>query len=316
MKISWKTARSYIPALCAVCGSALAQNAPGPGPSSALPPAIGQAPLYDPGQLPIYTGRVQQFTLTPRGDIDGLILSDGTEVKTPPHLSTSIAYSVKPGDSVSIHGLRAAALPLIQAVSLTDQANGRTIVDNGPAAPPGPPGPPPGFGPLPGPGVRSGPAAPLPGLIEVQGRVRMALHGAQGEVNGVLLEDGTVLRLPPPAAMTFAALFQPGQTLVAEGVGFSNALGKGLEVRQLGASREQLNFVADQTRPRGKKPRRPVASLAPSPRAPSTIAHNRCPRRGSISHVIQMLDHCSSPSLPTTEGDSICTGSTPINFLT
>jgi len=265
MKMSWKTARACIPALCAVCGPVLAQSVPARGPSPTLSAAFVQAPFYDPGQLPTYTGRVQQFTLTPRGDIDGLILSDGTEVKTPPHLSTSIAYSIKPGDSLTIHGLRAAALPLIQAVSLTDQANGRTIVDNGPAAPPGPPGPPPGVGPLPVPGVGPGRAAPLPGLIEVQGRVRMALHGPQGEVNGALLEDGTVLRLPPPAAMTFATLLQPGQTLVAEGVGFSDALGKVLEVRQLGTSRGQLNFVADQARPRGKKPRHPVVSLAPAP---------------------------------------------------
>jgi hypothetical protein len=267
MKISWKTARSCIPALCVVCGPVLAQSAASArGPSPTFSAAFGQAPLYDPGQLPTYTGRVQQFTLTPRGDIDGLILSDGTEVKTPPHLSTSIAYSIKPGDSLTIHGLRAAALPLIQAVSLTDQANGRTVVDNGPTAPPGPPGPPQGFGPRPTPGGSSpGQVAPLPGLSEVQGRVRMALHGPQGEVNGALLEDGTVLRLPPPAAMIFAALLQPGQTLVAEGVGFSDALGKVLEVRQLGVSREQLNFVADQARPRGKKPRRPVVSLSPDP---------------------------------------------------
>ncbi len=73
-----------------------------------------------------------QFTLTPRGDIDGLILTDGTEVKTPPHLSTQIAYSVKPGDTVTIHGLQAAAPPLIQAVSILDEANRRSVIDTGP----------------------------------------------------------------------------------------------------------------------------------------------------------------------------------------
>jgi len=56
---------------------------------------------------------VQQFTLTPRGDIDGLILTDGTEVETPPHLSTQIAYAIRPGDMVTIQGLHAAALPLV-----------------------------------------------------------------------------------------------------------------------------------------------------------------------------------------------------------
>jgi hypothetical protein len=67
---------------------AYAQVPPSPLPeSTAL--AADQTPLYDPAQLPSFTGRVQQFTLTPRGEIDGRILSNGTEVKTAPALSTS-----------------------------------------------------------------------------------------------------------------------------------------------------------------------------------------------------------------------------------
>jgi hypothetical protein len=81
----------------------------------------------------------------------------------------------------------------------------------------------------------------------------MPLHGPQGEVNGALLEDGTVLRLPPPAAMTFAALLQTGQTIVAEGVEWMSALGKVMEVRQIGPSRTQLNWVAAASNPRGNK---------------------------------------------------------------
>src|SRR6201984_2045465 len=100
-------------------------------------------PVCDASQLPESRGTVRQYTLTPRGDIDGLILSDGTEVKTPPHLSTELAYAVKPGDTVTVHGLRAAALPLVQAVSITDDATGLTVVDNGPSGPEHGPGAPP-----------------------------------------------------------------------------------------------------------------------------------------------------------------------------
>ena len=187
--------------------------------------ALAPAPLYDPQQLSAEHGQVQQFTLTPRGDIDGLILADGTEVKTPPHLSTEIAYSIKPGDTVIIHGLHAAALPSVQAVSISDEASGRTVFDDGPPPPRG----------------RS--AAPSLAPAEVQGRVRMALHGARGEVNGALLEDGTVLRLPPAEAERFATLLQPGRTVVAEGSEFANALGKVFEASQLGPSRDQLSVV-------------------------------------------------------------------------
>jgi hypothetical protein len=116
-------------------GAAFTQSQPTP--MAVSPPTVaGQTPLYDPQQLPAQRGVVQQFTLTPRGDIDGLILTDGTEVKTPPHLSTQIAYAIKPGDAVTIHGLHAAALPLVQAVSITNDVTVRTVIDNGPYGPP------------------------------------------------------------------------------------------------------------------------------------------------------------------------------------
>jgi Histidine kinase-, DNA gyrase B-, and HSP90-like ATPase len=91
--------------------------------------------------------------------------------------------------------------------------------------------------------------------IEVQSRVRMALHGPRGDVNGALLEDGTVLRLPPPEAERFASILQPGQILIAEGAELASPLGKVLEVRQIGASRDQLNQV-QAPGPGGKKGRR------------------------------------------------------------
>jgi hypothetical protein len=215
--------------------------------------AFAQAPLFDPQQLPTYKGQVQLFTLTPRGDIDGMILADGTEVKTPPHLSTQIAFAVKLGDAVTIHGLKAAALPLVQAMSVTDDATGKSVVDNGPPGPgrdAGPPPPPPpgaagpgaGAPPPPAPGeAASGPATS--GTTEVAGRVRMALHGPRGDVNGVLLEDGTILRLPPPEAARLSALMQPGQTLVAQGVAEANPIGKVLGVQRIGPTKDQLSPV-------------------------------------------------------------------------
>jgi hypothetical protein len=238
-----------------LAGAAIGVIGHGAFAQSPLRPAAGQppapaAPLYDPQQFPAWRGQVRQFTLTPRGDIDGLILADGTEVKTPPHLSTQIAYVIKPGDTVTIHGLHAAALPLVQAVSITDEASGRTVIDNGP---PGP-GRGPAAPPLPA-GAEAGAGAPLPGLTEVRGRVRMDLHGPRGEVNGVLLDDGTILRLPPPEAYRLASLLEPGQPVVAEGTELVTAMGRVMEVRQIGTSREQLSLV--EAPPPGRRPRPP-----------------------------------------------------------
>ena len=134
MQSQWKPALIGGSAILVLSADAIAQNPPQPPPAPRRQPQ-GAAPVYDPQQLPVQRGQVQQFTLTPRGDIDGLILTDGTEVKTPPHLSTQIAYAIKPGDIVTIHGLHAAALPLVQAVSITDDATGRMVIDNGPPGP-------------------------------------------------------------------------------------------------------------------------------------------------------------------------------------
>ena len=251
--ISRRKAASFgASAIVAIGASALAQSPPEPSAGQSPAPGAGQVPLYDPRQLPAQRGQVQQFTLTPRGDIDGLILTDGTEVKTPPHLSTEIAYSIRLGDAVIIHGLRAAALPLVQAASITDEATGRTVVDNGPPGSRRDPGGP--SAPSPASPVAEL-APPIPGLAVVQGRVRMRLHGPQGDVNGALLNDGTVLRLPPPEAYRFAALLLPGQAVVAAGTEVATVLGKVLEVQQIGASREQLSLV--ETPPRPGPARRP-----------------------------------------------------------
>jgi hypothetical protein len=72
--------------------------------------------LWEASRLPETRGTVKQYTLTPRGDIDGLILNDGTEVKLPPHLTGQVAFAVRPGDAVTIRDLKATA----------------TILDNGP----------------------------------------------------------------------------------------------------------------------------------------------------------------------------------------
>ncbi|HJU20543.1 MAG TPA: hypothetical protein VJ770_29175 [Stellaceae bacterium] len=64
---------------------------------------------FDPSQFPAVEGRVAQYSLTPRGDVDGLILDDGTEVHLPPHLGAQLVFSVKPGDPVTVRGLKAGA---------------------------------------------------------------------------------------------------------------------------------------------------------------------------------------------------------------
>jgi hypothetical protein len=221
--------------ICVSVGFANAQ--PAPAPPNGSPPPAASGPSYDLQQLPATKGTVSRYTLTPRGDVDGLILTDGTEVHFPPHLSTQLVYAIKPGDAVTARGLKALSSPLIAAIAITNDATGSTVVDGGPGAGPGP-------GPR---GARQ--------PMSLQGRVQMPLHGPRGELNGAMLEDGTVLRLPPPEAERLAVLLMPGQMIVVEGDGLTTAMGRVVEVQAIGPSQAQLNFVQRPgPPPRGPRP--------------------------------------------------------------
>ena len=178
-------------------------------------------PTYDPAQLPATQGKVAQYTLTPRGDVDGLILDDGTEVHLPPYLSTQLVYAIKPGDAVTIHGLKARALPMVMAMSVTNDATHATIVASGPRGPGG--------------GERT--------TLDAQGPVKEQLHGPRGDLNGVVLQDGTIVRLPPPEAQKIADQLAVGKTLYVSGNGLESPLGRVIDARSIGPSKDQVTQI-------------------------------------------------------------------------
>jgi len=248
----------------------LAATLAGAGGATAL---AQDASVYDPAQLPAFKGKVAQYSLTPRGDVDGLILDDGTEVHLPPRFSTQLVFAARPGDAVTIHGLKARALPMIQAMSVTNDASGTTVADTGPAehgpgmgrGPGGEHGPMmrmermfgfgggpcdgeagphgPGFGP----GMRGkdghGMGRPGGTAMEDASTVKMQLHGPRGDLNGALLADGTIVRLPPPAAAHMTGQLTAGQALFVRGFGFASPLGKVIDARALGADAGHVTEV-------------------------------------------------------------------------
>ena len=179
-----------------------------------------KGPVYDPAQLPEVKGKVAQYLLTPRGDVDGFLLADGTEVHVAPHLSAQLVFSVKPGDAVTIHGLKAKEAPLVLAASVTNDATGTTLLS-------GPPG-------------RHGGPSPA----EATGKVKAQLHSPHGDVDGVLLEDGTIIRLPPPEAQKFSAELADGKTVFARGFGSDSPLGKVVAATALGVDKDHTQPVA------------------------------------------------------------------------
>jgi hypothetical protein len=85
----------------------------------------------DPDYLPEITGTVDQFLLNPHGESDGMILTDGSEVHFPPHLSSKIRKANRPGETIKVRGVRPRSADLTAAVAL-ETSDGKRIVDDGP----------------------------------------------------------------------------------------------------------------------------------------------------------------------------------------
>lgn len=208
-------------------------EAPRPGPGPRGPRAEPPAPADNlPGAS--IENSVRQFLLNPDGEIDGLLLSDGTQVKFPPHLSTQVAKAIKTGDIVRVQGWKEAD-QAFTARTLQNVASGASVVDVPPAAPPAPPAP-------------TGGRRPL----ESAGKVSTVLHSPKGEPDGAVLENGTVLRMPPHVAMQFAGMLQPGSALSVRGFGTENNIGRCIEVTEIGLQ--------------GQTPTAIYAAPAPAPR--------------------------------------------------
>jgi hypothetical protein len=234
------------------CG-ALAET-PSPTPIDARMPT-GAAPAAGAQGMADTDGTVRLFLLTPKGELAGIILTDGTEVHTPPALSQALSQAVRPGDAVHVLGWRSPAQGVIAATSVTDARTGRAVVNPQSSPPPPAPDKPP---------IAAG--LPVPGAKEttLQGRVVQDLHAPSGDLDGALLGDGLQLHLAPPVARQVADLLRPGEQLAVQGYKLATPYGEVMDVHALGRTPEQLTQVAP-----GPEPP-PVPRAAPAPAVPPT----------------------------------------------
>lgn len=176
----------------------------------AKPPVVSDATVH---------GVVKKVLMNPQGELDGLLLEDGTEVQFPPHMSDALAATAKSGDSVSAE-VEDKESGDLKAVSITNLGTNKTIVDQGPN--PDEVRPPKHLG-----------AMNLKAYSD-EGKIESLLHGKNGEVNGVILSSGGLVRFPKPVADRFANLFQVGNSIAANGYGTQNKYGKCIEATAVG----------------------------------------------------------------------------------
>lgn len=184
----------------------------------------------DPDYLPVTRGTLDRFVLNPHGDIDGLLLADGTEIHTPPHLSSALARALKPRDKLEVRGVAVRGADVLVAVAI-DPAHGKRIVDKGPGA------------------DHEKPKAQDDGSRwAYEGHIERLLHGPKGNVHGALLDDGVIVRFPPHAAPELGRLLTVGKPVAVEGRWIDTAHGAVVHADAIGAT-------ADAVKPMPKKPK-------------------------------------------------------------
>jgi hypothetical protein len=233
-----------------VATACAAQSAPAPAPGNTpAPPPVAAAPVGStpnmappvppPAPTPLMaqqqspvaigtisgttsgttSGSISRFVINPEGDVDGFILADGALVHFPPHMSSQLVALVRRGDAVRIIGLRDDA-GIVSAQQITNERTGQQLVDQPPSVdvPHAPPA-------LRGAGLVK---------LSVSGTVMRVTTAPRGEPDGVILKDGTIIKMPPPVAQQFANLLRPDAVIAARGYGTRNQYGEALQATAFG----------------------------------------------------------------------------------
>ena len=209
---------------------------PGPPPPPPIQPAVTTTTVQ---------GTVRSVSYGPAGDVNGILLDQGTEVHVPPDQARQLNSVAPMGARIQASGWIHTG-PLgdthLDATTITNLNNRATMSFQTPPPPPGPGSPPPG---PPDPNAAGAPpppppaplaAAPQPGPVSsssgtettITGVVRSFNYGPLGEVNGLILDQGIVVYFSPEQAGQVTQLVQVGSRIRVRGPVREGPAGKAL----------------------------------------------------------------------------------------
>lgn len=211
-----------------VASSSVAALATSANAQPVAPPPPAAPPAAQPTATS-YSGTVERYLLNPRGEVDGLLLSSGLEIKFPPHMASSLTATVKEDDRVRVTGTPGVASQFgqeIRAYSITNTQTNQTVVDQPPTRPPQPPV---------GNGYEN---------LTAEGTAQHWLVGARGEINGIILSSGTQVKFPPHVGYELTNLAQRGSRIQAQGFGSRTSYGEVLEATSLTVDGQTIGIQA------------------------------------------------------------------------
>lgn len=188
---------------------------------------------FDPTQLPSFTGTVERFLINPRGETDALLFREGPQIVFPPEFGDAVRSAAPPGRPIIVWGIRARTAPVITMLAFAPNNEAQPVVVDrlywrllGRAA------------------------LDQAERLTISGTVKAPYFAPQGEVAGVVLDDGSVVTIPPGTAEPLGGLLRPGAKLVAEGRGVANDMGRAIAAERIGDTAENLRPVPPPAEPR------------------------------------------------------------------
>lgn len=179
-------------------------------------------------------GVVQNFLMSSRGQVNGFILDEGTQIDLPAHLSTQLTRAVKTKDEVIVRGYYTND----KVFKAENIRNARTnkVVANLLSPPPQPlneemiPGEHSARSSVVAPSAKTW-ARERRGLKQMtaEGTIKTKIYGSAGEVTGVVLSDGSVVRFAPDVIDQTTSGPEIGDSIKVTGYGTKNSFGQSIE---------------------------------------------------------------------------------------
>ena len=170
-------------------------------------------------------GVIERYILDPRGEVEGLLLADGSHMYVTSRAEDRLIRALTPGDHVRVYGRRKRDQGLVQPDVIKNLTRGTTFV------------------------------VPLRLDLPMQeqelhlavtemsasGKIRRLLfHGLKGIVHGFVLSDETQVRLPPDTNEEFRRSLHIGDSVAVRGNGTANRFGRALEAVAMGKDSTSL----------------------------------------------------------------------------
>lgn len=145
-------------------------------------------------------GKVSARLKNDHGDVDGLQLENGVRVHFPPHMAERIMAAIDIGDTVEVEGRQEVTPDGAKVFEITQLTSGnQTVRIEHPRPAPGP----------------KGPHEEQP--MNAAGKVTEYARNPHGDVDGLTLKDGTVVKFPPHQGRELQNLVAIGDKVTIEG---------------------------------------------------------------------------------------------------